>query len=82
MLNTAVPDVSVCSSEERSTFNKNLVRILKTEYNRVQSAAATGKQCVVKTRYNRVQSAAIAGKDWVVKTGYNRVQSAAATGKH
>jgi len=49
MLNIAVPDVSVCGSEERSTFNKNLVRILKTEYNRVQSAATTGKQYVEKT---------------------------------
>jgi hypothetical protein len=48
MLNITVP-VSVCGSEERSTFNKNLVRILKTEYNRVQSAAAAGKQYVVKT---------------------------------
>jgi hypothetical protein len=50
MLNIAVPDVSVCGSEERSTFNKNLVRILKTEYNRVQSTAATGKQYVLKTK--------------------------------
>jgi hypothetical protein len=49
MLNIAVSDVSVCGSEERSTFNKNLVKILKTEYNRVTSAEATGKQYVVKT---------------------------------
>jgi len=49
MLNIAVPGVSVCGSEERSTFNKNLVRILKTEYNRVQSAAAAGKRYVEKT---------------------------------
>jgi len=50
MLNITVPDVSVCGSEERSTFNKNLVRILKTEYNRVQSAAGAGKQHVEKTK--------------------------------
>ena len=49
MLNIAVPGVSVCGSEERSTFNKNLVRILKTQYNRVQSAAAAGKQYIEKT---------------------------------
>jgi hypothetical protein len=49
MLNIAVPDVSVCGSEERSTFNKNLVKILKTEYTRVTSAAATGKCYIVKT---------------------------------
>lgn len=30
----------VCGSEERSTFNKNLVKILKTEYNRLTSSAA------------------------------------------
>jgi hypothetical protein len=48
MLNTAVPDVSVCGSEERSTFNKNLVKILRTEYNRMTSAAATGKHCIIK----------------------------------
>lgn len=35
---------TVCGSEERSTFNKNLVRILKTEYNRVQSAAGAGTE--------------------------------------
>jgi hypothetical protein len=48
MLNIGVPNVSVCGSEERSTFNKNLVRILKTEYNRLQTAAPTGKHYVVK----------------------------------
>jgi hypothetical protein len=49
-LNSAVPAVSACGSEERSTFNKNLVRILKTEYNRVTSADAAGKHCVVSTK--------------------------------
>ncbi|GFG37680.1 hypothetical protein Cfor_12164, partial [Coptotermes formosanus] len=34
----------VCGSEERSTFNKNLVKILRTEYNRMTSAAATGAE--------------------------------------
>jgi hypothetical protein len=50
MLNIAVPVVSACGNEERSTFNKNLVRVLKTEYNRVKSADTTGKHCVVKTK--------------------------------
>ncbi|KDR07744.1 SPARC-related modular calcium-binding protein 1, partial [Zootermopsis nevadensis] len=34
----------LCGSDERSTFNKNLVKIFKTEYNRVSTALATDRQ--------------------------------------
>jgi hypothetical protein len=39
----AVSRVSVCGSDERSMFNKNLVKIFKTEYNRVATVVVTGK---------------------------------------
>lgn len=46
MLTVTVPHVSVCGSDERSTFNKNLVKIFRTEYNRVIPPITAGKHDV------------------------------------